>query len=90
MLAYSSLLFSFVGGDQSAQGLCWLIFLEVAWEVLHGAYLFVLSNDKQAVLELLAMVAEAVAAAAAVRNGSKISQCNLEWGGFPWARSSGC
>jgi hypothetical protein len=28
--------------------------------------------------------------AAAARNGSKFSQCNVAWVGFPWARGSGC
>jgi hypothetical protein len=41
--------------------------------MVHGAYLFVLSNDEQAVLEpeVLAVVATAV------RNGSKFSQCDV-------------
>jgi hypothetical protein len=48
------------------------------------AHLFVLSIDAQAGLELVAVVA------AAVRNGSQFSQCNVAWGGFPQARGSGC
>jgi hypothetical protein len=57
--------------------------------VVHGAHLFVLSNDEQADLELVvAMVA--VAEAGAMRNGPKFSQCNMVWGGFQLARGSGC
>jgi hypothetical protein len=52
--------------------------------VVCGAHLFVLSVDVQAGLELVAV------AAAAARNGAKFSQCNVAWGGFPWARDSGC
>jgi hypothetical protein len=61
--------------------------------VLCDAHLFVLSNNEQADLELAAVVVAVVvmaAAAAAVRNGYKFSQCNLAWGGFLWARGSGC
>jgi hypothetical protein len=47
-----------------------------------GAHLFVLSNDAQVGLEL--------AVVAAVRNGSKFSQCNVLWGSFPQARGSEC
>jgi hypothetical protein len=31
-----------------------------------------------------------VVAAAEGRNGTKFSQCNMVWGGFPQARDSGC
>jgi hypothetical protein len=49
--------------------------------------LFVLSNGLQAGLEPeMAVEVVMVAVAAAVRNGSKFSQCNVAWGGFPWAR----
>jgi hypothetical protein len=60
-------------GDQSAQGLCW--FCSLGWLgelcMVHGAHLFVLSNDKQAGLELVAVLA--AVAVAAVKNGSKFS-----------------
>jgi hypothetical protein len=46
-----------------------------------SAHLFVLSNDTQAGFEPVV-----VAAAAAVRNDSKFSQCNVVWGSFPRAR----
>jgi hypothetical protein len=49
-----------------------------------SAHLSVLSSDAQAGLEL------AVVVVAAVRNGSKFSQCNVVWRSFPRARSSGC
>jgi hypothetical protein len=45
--------------------------------VVHGSHLFVLSIDMQKGLEM------AVAAATAIRNGSKFSQCDVAWGGFP-------
>jgi hypothetical protein len=51
---------------------------------MHGVHLFVLSNNEHAGLEPEAAVVVAVAAVA--RNGSKFSQCNVAWGGFPWAR----
>jgi hypothetical protein len=41
-------------------------------------------------LELVVEIVEAVVvAAAALRNGSKFSKCNMACGGFPWARHSG-
>jgi hypothetical protein len=42
-----------------------------------------------AVVEVLGVVVM-VAAVATVKNGSKFSQCNMVWGGFPQARDSGC
>jgi hypothetical protein len=45
-----------------------------------GVHLFVMSIDMQADLEL----------AVVERNGSKFSQYSVVWGGFPWARGSGC
>jgi hypothetical protein len=53
-----------------------------------GAHLFVLSNEEQTGLELTA--AAEVVMTAAVRNGSKFSQCNMAWGDFPLVRDSGC
>jgi hypothetical protein len=50
--------------------------------VVHCAHLFTLSIDAQAGLE----PAAAVIAAVAVINGTKFSQCNVAWEGFPWAR----
>jgi hypothetical protein len=58
--------------------------------VVCGAHLLVLSNDVQAGLEPVAMVVVVVAVAAAVRNGSKFSQCNVVFGGFPQSKDSGC
>jgi hypothetical protein len=58
------------------------------FHIVRGAHLFGLSIDNQAGLELEAVVV--VVAAAAVRNGSKFSQCNVVWRGFPWARRSEC
>jgi hypothetical protein len=52
---------------------------------MQGTHLFVLSIDAQAGLE-----PEGVAAVVAVGNGTKFSQCNMAWGGFPWVRGSGC
>jgi hypothetical protein len=80
LITVCSLLFSFVGGRaQSAQGLCWIMFpgVDKGFCMVRGTHLFVLSNDMQASLEL-----------AVVRNGTKFSQCNVVWEGFPWARSS--
>jgi hypothetical protein len=54
--------------------------------VVCGAHLFVLSIDEQASLEL----AVPAVMAAVVSNGTKFSQYNVAWGGFPWARGSGC
>jgi hypothetical protein len=56
--------------NQPAQGLCRFIFLGVDGVlcVVHGAHLFVLSNDKQAGLE---------PAAAVVKYGANFSQCNV-------------
>jgi hypothetical protein len=51
--------------------------------MVHGAHLFFLSIDAQADLEPAAEVVTA-------RNGTKFSQCSVAWGGFPWARVSGC
>jgi hypothetical protein len=81
LITVCCLLFSFVREDQSAQGLCWFMFLEVDRGFPCGAHLFVLSVDAQAGLEPEAVMA---------RNGIKFSQCNVAWGGFPWARCSGC
>jgi hypothetical protein len=36
------------------------------------------------------MVVVAAVAATATRNGFKRSQCNVAWGGYAWARGSGC
>jgi hypothetical protein len=58
--------------------------------MVHGAHLFVLSNGRQAGLEPEAAAAVVAVAAAVVRNGSKFSQCNIAWGGFPWDTGSGC
>jgi hypothetical protein len=79
------LLFSFVGVDQFAQGLCWLMFPRWigVFHVMCSAHLFVLSNDMQAGFELAALVVVVVEAATAVRNGSKFSQYNVMCGGFP-------
>jgi hypothetical protein len=49
--------------------------------VVHGAHLFVLSVDAQSGLEPVA----AAVVAAVVKNGTKFSQCNMAWEGFPWA-----
>jgi hypothetical protein len=55
--------------------------------VVHGAHLFVLSIDIQVGLGPVALEVVAVAAAAAMaKNGTKFSQCNVVWGGFPCAR----
>jgi hypothetical protein len=64
------------GRDQSAQGLCWFMFLEWLGEfcMVCGAHLFVLSNDTQAGLKPEVAV---VVAAAAARNDYKFSQCNV-------------
>jgi hypothetical protein len=54
------------------------------------AHLFVLSNDSQACLELVAAaVVVVVVVVAAVRNGSRFLQSNVLGGSFPWARNSG-
>jgi hypothetical protein len=77
--------FCWVGGfslPRSCAGLCsqgWI----GEFHVVHGAYLFVLSVDTQAGLE-------PVAVAAAVRNGTRFSQCIMVWRGFPQTRGSGC
>jgi hypothetical protein len=44
------------------------------------AYLFILPIAAQAGLEVVV----------AGRNGAIFSQCSTAWGGFPWARGSGC
>jgi hypothetical protein len=54
--------------------------------MVRDTHLFVLSNG----LELAVVVLAGLAAAAAVRNGSKFSQCNVAWGRIPQARSSVC
>jgi hypothetical protein len=51
--------------------------------VVHGAYLFVLPIEVQAGLELAAV-------AAAGRNDTNFSLCNVAWGHIPWAKGSGC
>jgi hypothetical protein len=58
--------------------------------VVCGTYLFVLSSDAQAGLEPEVVAVLVMAVVAAVRNGSKFSQCNVAWRGFPWAKGSGC
>jgi hypothetical protein len=42
------------------------------------------------VMVALAVAVVVVVAMAAVRNGSKFSQCNMLWESFSWARVSGC
>jgi hypothetical protein len=62
---------------RSWAGLCsqgWL----VEFCVVCGTHLFVLSNDAQADLRLVVAVVVVVVVVAAVRNGSKFSQCNME------------
>jgi hypothetical protein len=54
--------------------------------MVHGAHLFVLSIDVQVSLD----PAAATAVTAVARNGALFSQCNVVWGGFPWARCSRC
>jgi hypothetical protein len=66
--------------DLCSQGDLWELY------VVCGAYLFSLSNCVQAGLE----PEVAVVVAEAMRNGSKFSQCNMAWGGFPGARGSRC
>jgi hypothetical protein len=77
VLDYSSLfVIQFCGAYQSAQGLCLFIpGVAGVFCVVCSAHLFVLSNDMQADLEP-AEVADVVVVAA-VRNGSKFSQCNV-------------
>jgi hypothetical protein len=36
------------------------------------------------------LAAAVVIVVAASRNGTEFSQCSVAWGGFPWARGSGC
>jgi hypothetical protein len=79
------LFFSFVGlGTSQPRGctsLCSWGWIGDSYMVC-GANLFVLSIDMQAGLE----AAEGVAAA--VRNGTKFSQCKVAWGGVPGVRGS--
>jgi hypothetical protein len=49
--------------------------------VVYGAHLFILSVDTKAGLELVAAVG---------KNCANFSECSVVWGGFPWARGSGC
>jgi hypothetical protein len=53
--------------------------------VVCGAHLLVLSNDEQAGLGPVVVVA-----AVEVRDSSKFSQCTMVWGDFSWARGLGC
>jgi hypothetical protein len=69
-------------------GLCCLCFPGVPHGI--GTHLFVLSNGTQAGLEPEAAGVVVAAVAAAARNGSKFSQCNLTWRGFPQTKGSGC
>jgi hypothetical protein len=78
--------FCWVGGINQPRGCTGLCTRGPMGEscVVCGAHLFVLSIDMQAGLEPAAM------SLVAARNGTKFSQCSMMWGGFPWARVSGC
>jgi hypothetical protein len=79
------LLFSFVESwislPRGCAGFCSQGWLREFYMV-HGAYLFILSNDEQAGLELAVVLAVVVVVAAAVRNGSKFPQCNVAFPGI--------
>jgi hypothetical protein len=83
MFEYGSLfvLQFLLGVDQSAHGLCWLMFLGVE----HGVWCSPVCSviDTQAVLEPLSVTV-------AGRNGAKFSQCYMGWEGFPQGKGSGC
>jgi hypothetical protein len=84
VFVYSSLfVFQFcLGGSVCTRAsLVYVPGVDMGVPVLCGSHLFILSVDVQAGLELVVV---------AGRNGTNFSQFSVLWGGFPWARGSGC